>query len=229
MTQNAKKPSSKLSGLDFLQPKDTKRIRKARASRPFSSFVRRALPIVAGLVLLALIVWPIIDSKQILKDVMKEIPDIVVQNPHYSGLDNKNQPYALSAAMAKRPGGMQNIFDLEKPKGDITLENGSWLSGKADFGRFDQEARKLWLGGNVQLFHDKGYQFTSDEAQIDIDNSYAWGEKPVLLQGSFGQIRGQGFRLLDGGKTMIVKGPAKAILNLHADSGSDKPSEVVNP
>jgi hypothetical protein len=78
----------------------------------------------------------------------------------------------------------------------------------------------------VQLFHDKGFEFTTDELQADLSERIAWGEKPVLIQGGFGEIRGVGFRLLEGGNVIIVKGPAKALLNLHGNDASDTPAAV---
>jgi lipopolysaccharide export system protein LptC len=212
------------SSLQFLRPRETKRMLKARAARPLWGLFRLGLPVVSFVVLIALILWPMINPNKVATAIMNKLPDIVVQNPRYSGVDSKNQPYTLSAIMARRPGGIHNIYDLDKPQGELTLQSGNWLYGKADYGRYDQDTRKLWLGGNVQLFHDKGYQFTSDETQVDIEGNFAWGEKPVLIQGSFGEIRGQGFRLLDDGTTLIVKGPASAILSLHSSAASDKPA-----
>lgn len=210
--------------LEFLQPRETRRILKARGPRHISNLMRRGLPIAAGLLLAALIAWPMLNPNKVAKAVLNNIPDLVIQNLHFTGLDSKSQPYSISAATATRPQGSQNIYDLDKPKGEITLQNGSWIAGQALRGRYDQETRKLWLGGDVQLFHDKGFQFTTDDAQVDIDGNFAWGEKPVFIQGDFGEIRGQGFRLLDNGNVMVVKGPAKAVLSLHGGNSSDKPA-----
>ncbi len=209
--------------LSFIEPRDTERTMKARGPKRFVRFVRVALPVLALLVIVALVLWPVIKPNKIAGVVLKNIPDLVVQNLHFTGLDSKNEAYSLSALKATRPQGIQNIYDLEKPEGELTLTSGAWVAGKAQYGRYDQDTRKLWLGGDVQLFHDKGYQFTSDEAQIDLNEDYAWGEKPVLIQGDFGEIRGQGFRLLDSGHIMIVKGPAHAVLSLHPGQASDKP------
>lgn len=216
-------PTEKKPSLSFIKPTETKRSIKARRPPRVANFLRIALPGIALVVLIALVVWPVIRPNRLAKTIMKNIPDLVVENLHYTGLDSKNQPYSVSASKATRPKGSANIYDLDKPEGELTLTSGNWLAVKSQIGRYDQDTRKLWLGGNVQVFHDKGYQFTSDEAQVDLNDDFAWGEKPVLIQGGFGEIRGQGFRLLDGGHTMIVKGPATAKLNLHRDDSSDKP------
>jgi len=216
----------KARALSFIQPRATRRAERARDPRAerFVARLRWVLPIAAVLLLTVLIVWPMIDPEKIKSEVAKKIPDLVIEDLHFNGLDSKNEPYSMTAARATRPGGLQNIYDLDKPKADITLQNGAWIAGQADYGRYDQGKRQLWLGGNVQLFHDKGYQFTTDEAQINISEDNAWGEKPVLIQGDFGEIRGHGFRALDAGKTFVVTGPAKAILNLHSKDASDKPA-----
>jgi lipopolysaccharide export system protein LptC len=145
---------------------------------------------------------------------------------HYTGLDDKNQPYAIQAAQATKPAGLSGIYDMVKPEGDITLENGAWIDGKADLGRYDTVGKRLWLGGNVHFFHNKGYEFTTDEAQINIGNHEAWGDKPVLLKGNMGTVRGRGFRFLDSGNTVVIEGPATALLNLQRQDKSDTPGAV---
>ena len=215
---------TKTEPLRFIEPRETKRFLAARGSRATRvvGWLRIALPVSALLVVLVLALWPVINPYSITTAVMKNIPDLVIDNLHYTGTDSKKQPYSLNAEKATRPAGQANIYDLTQPQAETTLTDGAWLAGKAQFGRFDEATRRLWLGGNVQVFHDKGYQFTTDEAQIDMAKELAWGEKPVLLQGSFGEIRGQGFRMLDSGNTIVIKGPAKAVLSLHPAPASDK-------
>ena len=209
--------------LEFIRPRMTRRIARARAGRTarFVARLRLWLPILAGIVILMLFLWPVIRPTFIMKDVAKNIPDLVIDNLHYTGTDSKNEPYSLSSAHATRPARLHGIYDLTKPEGDITLQSGAWLAGKADYGRYDEVNRKLWLGGDVQIFHDKGYQVTTDEAQVDLNTDDAWGNKPVLIQGAFGTIRGTGFRFLDSGHTVVVKGPATAVLRLHEGAASD--------
>jgi lipopolysaccharide export system protein LptC len=212
--------------LNFIRPRMTKRILSAREGR-MALFVRRLrvwLPSLAGTVIILLFLWPIVLPNFKMSDVAKDVPDLVIDNLHYTGVDDKNQPYSLLAAQATRPADLHGIYDLIKPEGEITLQNGAWLDGRADFGRYDEIGKKLWLGGNVKIFHNKGYQVTTDEAQVNLNNNDAWGDKNVLIQGSFGTVWGVGFRFLDSGHTVIVNGPAKAILSLHGSQGSDKPS-----
>jgi len=185
--------------------------------------LRWALPLAVLLGLVMLVVWPMLGAKKMKTIVAEAIPNLVVENLHLTGLDAKNQPYSLTAAKALQAANVKNLIDLEKPQGDITLSSGAWLAGKAQYGRFDQLNKHLWLGGDVQLYHDQGYQFTTSEAQVDLGQNLAWGEQPVLIQGAFGEIRGQGFRVLDEGNVIVIKGHAQARLNLQAAPASDTP------
>lgn len=222
---DAEPTKPKTGTLSFLRPRETARAAKARGPRTLINRLMIILPLGSALVLLGLILWPMINPDKILTKALKQVPDLVIENLNFTDLDSKNQPYSISAAKATRPGGLQEVYDLEKPQGEITLQEGAWVAVKSLYGRYDKDHNQLWLGGDVQIFHDKGYQFTTDELQADLDERNAWGEKPVLIQGDFGEIRGVGFRLLDSGKVIVVKGPATALLNLHGGQASDKPAK----
>ncbi|MFA4993836.1 MAG: LPS export ABC transporter periplasmic protein LptC [Bdellovibrionales bacterium] len=207
--------SGSRSRLDFIRPRLTKRIQIAREGRmaPLIRRLRIWLPALAVTVIAVLFLWPYLLPNFRLYDIAKNIPDLAIDNLRLTGVDSKNQPYSLLAAQATKPSTLNGIYDLTKPEGEITMQSGEWIDGKADFGRYDEIGKKLWLGGNVRIFHDKGYQATTDEAQINLNNSDAYGDKNVLIQGSFGTIQGVGFRFLDSGHTVIIKGPAKAVLS----------------
>jgi lipopolysaccharide export system protein LptC len=215
-------PSSPNGRLDFIRPRVTRRIEKAREGRMtrIIAKLRLWLPLLAAVVMLMLFLWPVLLPNFKMSDVAKKIPDLVIDNLHYTGTDNKNEPYSLLAAQATRPAALRGIYDMTKPEGEITLQSGAWMDGKADFGRYDEIDKKLWLGGNVRMFHDKGYEVTTDEAQVDLNTDDAWSDKPVLIQGGFGTIRGVGFRFLDSGHTVVVEGPATAVLSLHGGGPS---------
>lgn len=225
MDELTAKTTARAAGrLSFLRPRDSARAAKARGPRRFVSRLMIALPILSVLILIGLMVWPYVNPHKILMKTLEQVPDLVIQNLNFTDKDSKNQPYSISAEKATRPNGTQNIFDLEKPQGEITLQEGAWVAIKSLYGRYDKDKNLLWLGGDVQIFHDKGFQFTTDELQANLNDRTSWGEKPVLIQGSFGEIRGVGFRLLDSGNVIVVKGPATALLNLQGGQASDKPA-----
>jgi len=224
------KTAESMNRLDRLRPRDTRgaKAHSQRNSRVVD-LLRWLLPVLVFIGLGLLLLWPMWQANKISAVMVDNVPNLMVDKLNLTGTDEHGQSYALTADRALQAANTKNIVDLEMPKGELTLQNGSWVAGHADRGRLDQSANKLWLGGNVELFHDKGYRFSSDEMNVDIKTSTAWGSQPLTIQGEFGQIMGGGFRLLDGGKTIIVTGPAHAKLSLRRLSQSDKPNLNTSP
>lgn len=210
-----------------LRPKDTARLlaRSSQRSRRIG-LLRWLLPGLATIILALLVLWPILHSDKVAQTAAKAIPNLVIDNLHYSGVDKDQQPYSVLARLATQVPNEKGVIDLDQPQAEVSLKDGAWLAGKARQGRFDQQGNKLWLGGDVEFFHDGGYQVQTDEAQFDIKNNLAWGQKPVLIHGGFGTIEGDGFHLLDKGKVVVITGHAKAVLNLRDDATSAKPEET---
>ncbi|MEK9899787.1 MAG: LPS export ABC transporter periplasmic protein LptC, partial [Rhodospirillaceae bacterium] len=67
----------------------------------------------------------------------------------------------------------------------------------------------LHLTGDVNLFHDQGYEFTTTAAQVDLVTSTASGDEPVDGQGPFGVLNAEGFRVFDSGDRVLFLGPAR--------------------
>jgi len=213
------------ASLGFIKPRDTRRVAaRSGANSRAVGVLRWVLPLAALLILGILILLPMLRVDKLAMTVAQNIPNLVVENLRLSGMDASNQPYSLTATKALKVATAPDMVDLEKPSGEVTLNSGAWLSGRAQHGRYDQKKQRLWLGGEVQLFHDEGYQFNTSEAQVNLENNTAWGDQPVLIQGGFGEITGQGFRVLEKGTVVIILGKARALLNLRADEASDKPS-----
>lgn len=211
------------SRLGRLKPRDTRaaRAHSAKYSRHVD-FLRWLLPVIVIVGLGILIFWPMWQANRISTVMVENVPNLMVENLNLTGVDEQGQAYALTADRALQGATTKNIVDLEKPDGELTLTNGAWVAARADKGRLDQNDKKLWLGGHVEIFHDAGYRFTSESMNVDIPKSAAWGDQPVLIQGDFGEVKGTGFRFLDGGHVLIIKGPATARLNLQRMGKTDK-------
>ena len=209
--------------LGSLRPRDTAQARahSARYSR-IVDYLRWVLPVLVVLGLGALIAWPMWESGHVSAVMVDSVPNLMIEKLNLTGTDERNQAYSLTADRALQAANTRNLVDLEKPRGELSLQSGAWVAGQADRGRVDQATKKLWLGGNVELFHDEGYRFFSQEMNVDLPKSTAWGDQPVVIQSTFGTIEGAGFRLLSGGQTVIVTGPARAKLDLQRLSRSGK-------
>ncbi len=192
--------------------------------------LRRALPLLALLLLASVFFWPFLEGRRLITmPVTLPTPQLTMEQPRFSGTDDQNRPFAVRAARATQlPQNLMQV-DLEAPEAEMTAPDGRPVAGSASVGRFDQTKKRLWLGGTVSLHQppaagstDATMTFTTTELYADFTTRAVWGDKPTRLTGTFGTIEGQGFRVYDGGKVLLFTGASRAILN--AGSGFNLPT-----
>ena len=192
--------------------------RQPLAGRRYSRFVYLAklgLPIAACALLLLVAVWPrlqtVFESAHFPapRIDVSEAGDLHMAQARYTGLDRNNRPFTITAELARQKPDLQGLITLEKPKGDLTTTAGNWLELSANTGLYQQQPQLLDLFGQVALFQDKGNEFHSTTAHIDMAAGTAEGDDPTTGQGPFGNVTADGFRILDRGATIIFKGHAK--------------------
>lgn len=210
-----------VSGPSTLHPAPEEAAPRRRA-HGYSGFVRAmkiALPVTA-IVLVALVVaWP---QLQMVEEEFRvrfaalkasAVDQVEMVNARYFGTNDKNLPYAVTATRALELSSDGDIVELDNPKADMNLEGGAWVMLNGDKGYYSKSGGTLRLEGNVSVFHDKGYEFHTSEALIQVAEGDAVGGKPVQGAGAFGQLTGEGFVLTDKGKRILVTGKSRLILN----------------
>lgn len=134
-------------------------------------------------------------------------------NARFDGVDEEGRPFSLSADEASQPSSVNEVVDLSLPKGDITLNDGTWLALTARTGKYDRQGNMLDLKGAVSLFHDQGFELQTETAAVDLEAGRAEGRDPVKGQGPFGQLLADGFRVEDRGDTIVFTGRSRMILH----------------
>jgi len=201
--------------------------RPARPNTGYSRFVslmKFLLPAVAAGLLLLVVAWPRLQAGldrlrlALTRLDLSEARDLRMVNARFSGIDKQHRPYVLTADVARQMPDRNDLMALEGPKGDITLQSGAWLAITSFTGVYLPQGQLLDLFGDVKLFHDRGYELTTDTAHVDMTAGTAEGNDPVQGQGVFGEVTSEGFRLLERGQTIIFTGKAK----LHLASRSSQ-------
>ncbi|MGK9167348.1 LPS export ABC transporter periplasmic protein LptC [Inquilinus limosus] len=196
--------------------------RAGSLSRSYSRMVgvlKYALPAI-GLVIVALIVlWPELQHTQV--DISDGTPRPAaaageIQNPRYSGIDEAARPYTVWATLAKQV--QDEVFDLNRPKGEMKLPSGLVLNLDAQTGKLDRGAKSVHLSGNVTLRRSDGTTMVTDAADIDLADKGARSSTPVTAEGPFGTLSAGGFKVEQQGDVIIFTGPTKLLLK----SGADK-------
>jgi lipopolysaccharide export system protein LptC len=130
----------------------------------------------------------------------------------YHGVDDKGRPFTVTAATARQVD--PNRIDLTMPKGDITMQDGTWLMLQSKKGIFAQHVNQLDLTEDVTLYRDDGTTLVTAAASIDMKNGAAAGSEPVHAEGPFGTLDAQGgFTVVDKGAAIQFAGPAHVVLN----------------
>jgi lipopolysaccharide export system protein LptC len=129
------------------------------------------------------------------------------------GRDSKEQPYTVTAEQATQAAGSSDVTDLVRPKGDIQLDSGAWVALTADTGKYNKQSQLLHLEGNVNVFHDSGYELQTLRADVDLDKGNAQGDDPVVGQGPDSELQGEGFRLYNKGAKIIVTGKSRLVIH----------------
>jgi lipopolysaccharide export system protein LptC len=162
--------------------------------------------------------WPQLnplDNRFRLKPVQVSIDDLEnlrMVSPRFVGTDARNQPFAITADQATQEAGSSDVTALANPKGDLTLNNGSWIALAALEGQYHKETRILDLWDEVNVFHDAGYEIKTRRAKADLGAGDVFGDDPVEGQGPDSQLRGQGFRIYEKGARIAITGKSRLVL-----------------
>ena len=194
-----------------------------RLSSHAVTFLKVTLPLIALVLLGLVLAWPRLNPDP--REFRLGAGDITATvdadssrmiKPRYVGLDENNQPYAVVAETATQAAGSSDRVLLARPKADVTLKDGSWVAVDAREGLYDRVRQTLGLRGQVHVFHDAGYEFMTESADLDMQAGTASGDAPVEGQGPFGHLRAEGFRILDKGGRILFTGKARLELRPEA-------------
>jgi lipopolysaccharide export system protein LptC len=199
-------------------------VRLPLAARRYSRFVyltKLVLPAAACALLLLVAAWPRLEA--VFETVHFDMPridlsearDLHMAKARYTGIDRQERPFTITADVARQnaadgtSAGAGNLITLDRPKGDLTTVGGNWLELSGSTGLYQPQPQLLDLFGEVALYQDKGNEFHSTTAHVDMADGTAMGDDPVTGQGPFGNVTAEGFRILQRGDTIIFTGHAK--------------------
>lgn len=191
----------------------------------FVTWMKLLLPALACALVILVVAWPQLvpdDSGfqlEAIDDIAQQAETLSMLNAKFNGFDEEKRPFTITADVASQQPGDADKINLVLPKADITLTNDEWLAVTANKGRYERAEQQLRLEGDVNLFHDNGFEMRSEEANVDLKAGKAWGNLPVEGQGPAGTIRSRGFRIYDRGSRIFFTGQSHMLLYSGSKAG----------
>lgn len=182
------------------------------------ALLKRVLPATGVALLLLIAAWP--GFAPLLERIRVAVPAIDLRDarelrmidPRYAGIDRLGRPFVVTAAVGRQVPDRQDLMSLEAPRAQIKLHSGAELVVTAASGVYQSQTQLLDLFGKVTLVHQNGTRFVTDAARVDAAHNTAEGSDPVEGHGPSGDIRAQGFRILDNGDTIQFTGRSDLLL-----------------
>src|SRR5262249_52283275 len=135
--------------------------------------MRLILPATAALLLATLALWSRfgLDTTSFRLSMssldLGNLDTLAMSNAHFEGVDEKKRPFSISADKATQVTEDADTIDLNQLQADMTMKDGAWLSLTADSGRLQRSKKLLDLMGQVNLFHDQGYELHTHNVHVD--------------------------------------------------------------
>ncbi|HEX6093167.1 MAG TPA: LPS export ABC transporter periplasmic protein LptC [Dongiaceae bacterium] len=161
--------------------------------------------------------------------IPEEIDSVSMTNARFSGRDSRNRSFTVTAEEARQRSSDSTIIHLKHPKADLDLTGGRLVAIHADSGIYVRNDQLLNLAGEVTLSDNRGFEFHTDSASIDLGRNTASGDAPVAGRGPSGDITSEGFRVLDDGDRILFTGMTSLTLTVAGNGDGSQSNAAETP
>lgn len=176
-------------------------------------------PSLAAVMIGLVILWPQMKAQQeenislIASEVDQlNLPDDqAMVNPRFFTVDEKGEPFNLTAQTAfELPGDTRHI-QLDTIRADLLMRNDQWFALDAAAGIYSQADDTMELLRQVNLYTETGDEISTTQALINMKNRDILGSKDVFLRTPSGYARAQGFSVTQNGTVIRLTGKTRAV------------------
>lgn len=187
----------------------------------FVAYSKWSLVVVALLLTVSLIAWPLLTKDQSgvrvsfvdSKTVKQPATSPVMSNPVFNGQGAEGQQYQLTGKQATQK--TPTLVVMDTVKSQMLRTDGKWFYLTADRGEYQQDKKVIDLYGKVTLTTSTGTQFVTEHATIEMADMHIYGKETVTGTGNTGNIVASGFEITDNGnKITFTRGEAPVQVKL---------------
>lgn len=156
--------------------------------------------------------------------ITETIDSITMENARFAGRDDRNRSFTVTAKKAQQKSADSPIIHLVQPKADLDLSGGRLVAIHAQSGIYVRSDQMLNLAGDVTVSDNRGFEFHTTSASIDLGRHTATGDAPVTGSGPSGDITSEGFRVFDDGDRVMFTGKTNLSVTV-ADGEAGAPAD----
>ena len=176
----------------------------------FVAIMKRALPIVAGILVAAVLAYSFIPRQPdritvTYREMGRVDNDLAMIKPRLTGSDAKGNPFVITADVAVQDRRNTRRARLKNVEADMTDQQ-RWINATAAKGLFDMNASTLALDGGISVYSDSGYEMHTAKGDIDLKKGVFHGPGEVQGQGPLGTFRTDRFRIDRATRQMLLIG-----------------------
>lgn len=134
-----------------------------------------------------------------------------LENPRFAGITENGEPFVITAASALPDGASPNRVDLERPNGELRLDDGRTLTITSGAGEYFRTQQRLLLTEAVTLKTSDGYLVRTEGIDMDLDGRVAVTDGPVTASGPAGELEA------DAGRVEATRGQKAVILRFEGN------------
>jgi lipopolysaccharide export system protein LptC len=144
------------------------------------------------------------------KESAATIDKPIMKNPRYQGVDEKNQPYSVTADEAVQQDA--RTIALSNVMADMRFADSSWVMMSAGRGVMDIISKNIVLQDHIGFNHNAGYEFYASKVVVDLVKGTVQSDAQVEGQSPMGYIRADGFYASRGEKRLVLQGHVKLVI-----------------
>jgi len=168
--------------------------------------LRLAIPVLAVLVLTAVVLVTWLNPLRLLLHLPKEVGRMVVtgtkitmEQPRLAGYTRDSRSYELTARAASQDVLKPDLVELKEIHAAVQLQDRGLMEVTAPSGIYNSKTEALDLSGNVVMVASSGFECRLLEAKIDIRNGNIVSEKPVDVKFADGTINANRLEVTESG------------------------------
>lgn len=186
--------------LSNLLPATTVTYRQMQREVSRISLYKRFMPIFTVITFSALVLWPVINSKEgsftLAIDRLEERDENAkLTKPRYVGIDKYNNPVNISAETAFRKNNDDKDYYLKNLLALMSMRDGTAIKVEASSGMLDAKAQEITLDGKINIITDNDFSLTTEQAVFLINEKIATGENGVSGKVPFGTFKADKFHV----------------------------------